>query len=69
MQFLENKFKYDSETTIGVEFGSKIVDIDDRRIKMQIWDTVPTDSIVSRQDRKSSNPSRDPIIAAPLQPS
>jgi Ras-related protein Rab-2A len=25
MQFLEGKFKLDSETTIGVEFGSKIV--------------------------------------------
>lgn len=40
MQFLENKFKFDSETTIGVEFGSKIVDLGDQKIKMQIWDTV-----------------------------
>jgi hypothetical protein len=41
MQFLEGKFRLDSETTIGVEFGSKIVDIGDKKVKMQIWDTVP----------------------------
>jgi GTPase SAR1 family protein len=40
MQFLDGKFKLDSETTIGVEFGSKIVDVGDKKIKMQIWDTV-----------------------------
>ena len=39
LQFLEGKFKLDSETTIGVEFGSKIIDLDDKKIKLQIWDT------------------------------
>ncbi len=40
MQFLENKFKIDSETTVGVEFGSKIIEVGSEKLKLQIWDTV-----------------------------
>jgi len=40
MQFLNFKFKSDHETTIGVEFGSKIMHINDSKIKLQVWDTV-----------------------------
>jgi Ras-related protein Rab-14 len=29
----------DSPHTIGVEFGTKIVDVFDKKIKLQIWDT------------------------------
>eukprot|EP00128_Syssomonas_multiformis_P002358 Colp12_sorted_trinity150504_noHs@33839 len=38
-QFIENKFKSESSHTIGVEFGSKIVNIGGKSIKLQIWDT------------------------------
>lgn len=38
-QFIENKFKKGSSHTIGVEFGSKIVHVSGRNIKLQIWDT------------------------------
>jgi len=38
-QFMENKFKNDAHHTIGVEFGSKIVNISGKSIKLQIWDT------------------------------
>eukprot|EP00744_Colponema_vietnamica_P014992 GILI01020999.1.p1 GENE.GILI01020999.1~~GILI01020999.1.p1 ORF type:complete len:212 (+),score=17.23 GILI01020999.1:115-750(+) len=38
-QFIENKFKKGSSHTIGVEFGSKIIKIGDKTIKLQIWDT------------------------------
>jgi len=38
-QFIENKFKGESSHTIGVEFGSKIVAIGGRSVKLQIWDT------------------------------
>jgi GTPase SAR1 family protein len=41
MQFLDNKFKIDSEATVGVEFGSKILNIGNEKVKLQIWDTVP----------------------------
>ncbi|KAJ2961319.1 hypothetical protein NQZ79_g3438 [Umbelopsis isabellina] len=38
-QFIENQFKDTSTNTIGVEFGSRIVHIADKSIKLQIWDT------------------------------
>jgi len=38
-QFIENKFKSDSSHTIGVEFGSKIVNVAGKSVKLQIWDT------------------------------
>ncbi|XP_002158483.2 ras-related protein Rab-4B isoform X1 [Hydra vulgaris] len=38
-QFMENKFKQDAHHTIGVEFGSKIVNIGGKSVKLQIWDT------------------------------
>ncbi|XP_013793048.2 ras-related protein Rab-4B-like, partial [Limulus polyphemus] len=37
--FIENKFKADSSHTIGVEFGSKVVNVGGRSVKLQIWDT------------------------------
>jgi len=40
LQFLENRYRGDYEATIGVEFGSRILDIADSKIKVQIWDTV-----------------------------
>lgn len=38
-QFIENKFKEDTTHTIGVEFGSKILNVGNKAIKLQIWDT------------------------------
>ena len=38
-QFIEGQFKEDSSHTIGVEFGSKIVPVGGRTVKLQIWDT------------------------------
>lgn len=38
-QFIENKFKQDCNHTIGVEFGSKIVNVGGKAVKLQIWDT------------------------------
>ncbi|EGR32687.1 ras oncogene family protein, putative [Ichthyophthirius multifiliis] len=37
--FLEGKFKKNSSYTIGVEFSSKIIQINNKNIKLQIWDT------------------------------
>ena len=39
LQFTENKFRQKHELTIGVEFGGKIIDINNKKIKIQIWDT------------------------------
>ena len=38
-QFIEGQFKEDSSHTIGVEFGSKIVPVGGKTVKLQIWDT------------------------------
>ncbi|XP_034252966.1 ras-related protein Rab-4B [Thrips palmi] len=38
-QFIESKFKDNSSHTIGVEFGSKIVKVGGKSVKLQIWDT------------------------------
>ena len=40
MQFIDKTFKVDSDPTIGVEFGSKTIILQDKKIKLQIWDTV-----------------------------
>lgn len=37
--FTENKFKQDSTHTIGVEFGSKVISVGGKTVKLQIWDT------------------------------
>lgn len=38
-QFIEGRFKEDSSHTIGVEFGSKIIPVGGKTVKLQIWDT------------------------------
>jgi len=38
-QFIENKFKHDANHTIVVEFGSKVVQVGGKSVKLQIWDT------------------------------
>ena len=39
MQFTENKFREKHEITIGVEFASKTIELNNKLIKIQIWDT------------------------------
>ena len=38
-QFIESQFKEDSSHTIGVEFGTRIIEVSGQKIKLQIWDT------------------------------
>ena len=38
-RYLTNTFKQDTKSTVGVEFGSKKVTVNDVNIKLQIWDT------------------------------
>ncbi len=37
---MDNEFKTEHQVTIGVEFGSFGIRIDNKVIKLQIWDTV-----------------------------
>ena len=48
LQFLDNKFKDSHDLTIGVDFGSKIIRLDDgTNVKVQIWDTAGQESFRS----------------------
>lgn len=38
-RYSNDEFSLETKTTIGVEFSSKIFNIDDYKIKVQIWDT------------------------------
>ena len=40
LQFTDRRFKSDHDLTIGVEFGARTVDLGQKVVKMQIWDTV-----------------------------
>jgi len=39
LQFTDKRFQPVHDLTIGVEFGSRTIAIDDNQIKLQIWDT------------------------------
>ena len=39
LQFTDNRFEAQHDSTIGVEFGSRMVNIEDKVIKLQVWDT------------------------------
>ena len=39
LQFTDNKFRLQHELTIGVEFGAKTIELNNKNIKIQIWDT------------------------------
>ncbi|ETO29957.1 Rab2/RabB-family small GTPase [Reticulomyxa filosa] len=39
LQFTDHRFNPDHELTIGVEFGTSTIQIQDHAIKLQIWDT------------------------------
>lgn len=42
MQFTDKRFQPVHDLTIGVEFGARLITIDNQQIKLQIWDTVST---------------------------
>jgi Ras-related protein Rab-2A len=39
IRLIENKYNTYMATTVGVDFGSKILDVSGKKIKLQIWDT------------------------------
>jgi GTPase SAR1 family protein len=40
LQFTDKRFQPVHDLTIGVEFGARLITIDENQIKLQIWDTV-----------------------------
>lgn len=47
LQFTDKRFKKDHDITIGVEFGTRLIDINNQKIKLQIWDTAGQESFKS----------------------
>ena len=47
MQFIEKKFKSFIDPTIGVEFGSVKIRLNETDLKLQIWDTAGQESFKS----------------------
>lgn len=47
LQFIDSKFKDKFEVTIGVEFGARMITVDDKNIKLQIWDTAGQEAFKS----------------------
>ena len=39
LRFINNNYRTSHDLTIGVEFGMKIININNKNIKLQIWDT------------------------------
>ena len=40
LQFTDKRFRQQHDLTIGVEFGARNLQINNKNIKLQIWDTV-----------------------------
>eukprot|EP01138_Halocafeteria_seosinensis_P006565 gb/GECG01006711.1/.p1 GENE.gb/GECG01006711.1/~~gb/GECG01006711.1/.p1 ORF type:complete len:212 (+),score=22.95 gb/GECG01006711.1/:1-636(+) len=47
LQFTDNRFQPVHDLTIGVEFGARTVKVDDKEVKLQIWDTAGQESFRS----------------------
>lgn len=46
-RLVDNEFKEDHDVTVGVEFGSFLIKIEDKILKLQIWDTAGQESFRS----------------------
>lgn len=57
--FINGNFKGDSNPTMGVEFATRKLNVSDKVIKIQIWDTVNT--LIYRLDRSLLGLSHGPI--------
>ncbi|KAM3130263.1 GTP-binding protein yptc4 [Paramecium bursaria] len=55
-QFIDRTFRQRHEVTIGVEFGAKMIQLDGKSIKLQIWDTAGQESFrsITRQYYRSA---------------
>jgi len=47
LQFTDKRFQQQHDLTIGVEFGARMITIDNKQIKLQIWDTAGQESFRS----------------------
>lgn len=60
-QFTEKKFMASCPHTIGVEFGTRIIEVDKQKIKLQIWDSKLNYSYISLSVMKKCNLFQPPV--------
>merc|ERR1712137_698043 len=53
LQFTDKRFQPVHDLTIGVEFGARMISIEDKQIKLQIWDTAGQESFRSITRRET----------------
>lgn len=46
-RFTRNEFSLESKSTIGVEFATRSIHVDDKVVKAQIWDTAGQERLLS----------------------
>jgi hypothetical protein len=78
LQFTDKRFQPVHDLTIGVEFGARLITIDNNQIKLQIWDTVSffffvyspesVSFLLSRPDKNRFVPSLEVITEMLLEP-
>lgn len=56
LRYTKNEFDASIKPTLGIEFNSKTIDIEDKKIKLQIWDTAGQErySAVAKQYYKGA---------------
>lgn len=64
-RFTDDTFTEDHEPTVGIEFVIRTIEINGKRVRLQIWDTVLLDD--SRRARKSSSRWRGATTAQQLE--
>jgi len=73
LQFTDHRFQPAHDLTIGVEFGARMISIEGKQIKLQIWDTVrlckKLRGLLCRLVRKHFVVLRAPITEGQLVPS
>ena len=55
LQFTDKRFQPVHDLTIGVEFGARMITIDGKQIKLQIWDTVRNSKINLQKQKLLEN--------------
>ena len=50
LRFAQNDFKTEYQLTIGVEFGAKNIEINNKKLRLQIWDTAGQENYRSLQE-------------------
>ncbi len=65
LQFTDKRFQPVHDLTIGVEFGARMINIDGKQIKLQIWDTVSMRNTRGKGYRPRGTHMR-PSLCAPI---